>query len=204
MAAGPRAAPELLLVEAHHRVRDLHEDARARLDIGRLFLLPLVRGHGPPVSLPLQGQVTPKAGGGKNPKRRRQAYRSAAPLRACESGKERDTSRSSARRAARRPASGGNPGAPGFGVPSPANRSRTCRRGKESSVGRHRPSLGAIVLVGAVLGLGADPAWAGTYDVLACAAAPGGVNRSWTASSSSRYLAAYEQCPPSKGPDREG
>ena len=46
----------------------------------------------------------------------------------------------------------------------------------------------------------AGPAWGGTYDVLACAAAPGGVNHSWTARSSSRYLAAYEQCPPSGGP----
>ncbi len=66
----------------------------------------------------------------------------------------------------------------------------------------HRPSFAAIALGGALLGAG--PAWGGTYDVLACAAAPGAVNHSWTARSTSRYLAAYDRCPPSGEPGSGG
>src|SRR4051794_3626314 len=94
------------------------------------------------------------------------------------------------------------PGAPEAG--STVKRSLHSRSGKTSSVGRLRPWPAAILLLGALLGVLAGPAWGGTYEVLACAAAPGGVNHSWTARSSSRYLAAYEQCPPSGGPGSGG
>jgi hypothetical protein len=61
-----------------------------------------------------------------------------------------------------------------------------------------------VLLAAAALALNADSARAGTYDVLSCAAAPGGVNRAWTASSSSPYLPAFAQCPPEATPGYGG
>src|SRR3712207_911028 len=81
---------------------------------------------------------------------------------------------------------------------------RSQRSGKTASVGRSTFSFAVIAVVAGVLGFGAGPAQGGTYEILACAAAPGAVNHAWTASSSSPYLAAYDGCPPSKGPGSGG
>ena len=68
---------------------------------------------------------------------------------------------------------------------------------------RRRPRLPISLLGLAIAGLAIAPgaARAGTYDVVACDAAPGGANNSWTASASPA-MTAGTACPTAQAPAR--